>query len=164
MISEEQLYKKLDNLDIPYKIVKHKPVFTTEEADKQIEGHEGVRTKSMFLTNKKKTKFFIVIMDDSKRLDLKYFKELVDESRVKLASPESTEEVLGLTPGVVSVFGLIEENVGLIDVYYDKEMLEEDILTFHPNINDKTIFLKTEDLLRYVSELGYEKNIVDLPD
>lgn len=103
-------------------------------------------------------------MDDSKRLDLKYFKELVDENRVKLASPESTEEVLGLTPGVVSVFGLIEENVGLIDVYYDEEMLEEDILTFHPNINDKTIFLKTEDLLRYVSELGYENNIVKLPD
>lgn len=57
-ISEEQLYKKLENLGIPYKIVEHKPVLTTEDADKQIEGHEGVRTKSMFLTNKKKTKFF----------------------------------------------------------------------------------------------------------
>lgn len=164
MISEQELYERLKKLDIPYKIVEHKPVFTTEEADKQIEGHVGVRTKSLFLTNKKKKKFFIVVMDDKKQLDLKFFKDIVGESRVKLASPDSMKEVLGLTPGVVSVFGLVEENVGLIDIYYDREMLKEEILTFHPNVNTKTIFLKTEDLLRYVSTLGYENHIVDLPD
>lgn len=157
------LYKRLESMAIPYKIVEHKPVFTTEEADAQIEGHVGVRTKSLFLTNKKKKRFFIVVMDDSKELDLKHFKDIVGESRVKLASPDLIEEMIGLSPGVVSVFGLSENKDNLINIYYDREMVKEDILTFHPNINTKTIFVKTEDIFKYVETLGYENHIVDLP-
>ncbi|MGV3175800.1 prolyl-tRNA synthetase associated domain-containing protein [Aerococcus suis] len=163
MITEEHLYEQLEELNIPYKIVKHQPVFTTEEADKQIEGHEGVRTKSLFLQNKKKKRFFIVIMDDSKSLDINFFKDYVDESRIKLASPETIEKLIGLTPGIVSVVGLTEAMNDKIEVFYDREMIKEDLLTFHPNTNDKTIFIKTTDIFKFVASMGYDNQIIDLP-
>ena len=60
----------------------------TEHADKFIEGIEGIRTKTMFLTNKKKNKFYLIIMDDKKRLDINRFKEIVEEKQIKMASEE----------------------------------------------------------------------------
>lgn len=163
MITEETIYKRLESLDIPYKIVEHPPARTTEEADSFIEGHQGVRTKSLFLTNKKKKRFFLVMMDDRKELDLKSFSDLVGESCIKLTSLEKIDELLGLEPGIVSIFGLPENHEpGLISIYYDQEMVEEDILTFHPNVNSKTIFVKTSDIYTYVESLGYENIILDL--
>lgn len=93
----------LQQLSIPFDIVEHPPVFTTEEADRFIEGIEGARTKSLFLTNKKKTAFYLLIMDDAKRLDMAQFKEIVGESRIKMASAESLLEKTKLTPGSVSI-------------------------------------------------------------
>lgn len=163
MITEETIYRRLESLDIPSKIVEHPPARTTEEADSFIEGHQGVRTKSLFLTNKKKKRFFLVMMDDRKELDLKSFSDLVGENRIKLTSLEKIDELLGLEPGIVSIFGLPENHEpGLISIYYDQEMVEEDILTFHPNVNSKTIFVKTSDINTYVESLGYENIILDL--
>ena len=73
----QTLEDKLKSLDIPFEIVEHPPALTTEEADKYIEGIPGVRTKTMFLTNRKKTEFYLLIMDDQKDLDMKAFKETI---------------------------------------------------------------------------------------
>ena len=90
-------------------MIEHPPASTTAEADSFIAGIDGVRTKSMFLTNKKKTAYYLLIMDDQKRLDLNLLKEITGESRVKLASPDLFEEKkCTLPPGVVSIFGLLQ--------------------------------------------------------
>lgn len=103
------------------------------------------------------------MMDDRKELDLKSFSDLVGESRITLTSPEKIDELLGLEPGIVSIFGLPEHHEpGLISIYYNQEMVEEDILTFHPNVNTKTIFVKKSDIYKYVESLGYENIILDL--
>ena len=77
---EKDLYtpvvEKLNELNIGFEIVEHEPALTTEQADSFIEGIEGVRTKTMFLTNKKKTQYYLLVMDDKKRLDMEKFKEL----------------------------------------------------------------------------------------
>ena len=65
--------------------MEHDPALTTEQADRFIEGIEGVRTKMMFLTNKKKRNFYLVIMDDAKRLDMDVFKDIVEEKQIKMA-------------------------------------------------------------------------------
>ena len=79
------VYAKLDELNIPYDVVEHPAVYTTDEADVYIEGREGVRTKSLFLTNKKKTAFYLLVMDEAKRLDMDAFKALAGESRMRFA-------------------------------------------------------------------------------
>lgn len=159
---DKQVFEQLDKIGIDYSIVEHPPARTTEEADRYIEGLEGVRTKSMFLTNKKKTAFYLLIMDDQKQLDMDRFRDLVGANRIRMASSESLMEKMHLPVGVVSVFGLLQNVDKDIQVYFDKVILTEPILTFHPNVNTKTIFVKTKDVLRFVEEIGFSVNIVEL--
>lgn len=152
----------LENLDIPYEIVEHPPALTTEEADQFIVGIEGVRTKSMFLTNKKKTAYYLLIMDDTKRLDMDKFKDLVSANRIKMASSDSLAEQMKLPPGVVSIFGLLNNDSKNIQVYFDKEILSEPRMSFHPNVNTKTIFLSTQDVLKFIQAIGYDYTVINL--
>ena len=158
----EKVKNQLDELRIEFDKVEHEPALTTEEADRFIEGKAGVRTKSMFLTDKKKRSWFLVIMDDVKRLDMKAFGELVETKGIKMASEESLMEKMMLPAGTVSVFGLINNAKHDIQVYFDEEIMSEEILTFHPNRNDITLFVKTPDVLKFLDNLGYEAHIVQL--
>lgn len=162
MSAFEELAQELAKKDITYDMVEHPAVFTTKEADAYIEGYEGVRTKSMFLTNKKKTAYYLVVMDDTKTLNMDSFKDLVHANRIRMASPQSLEQKMNLSPGVVSPFGLINNHEKDIQVYFDTEILDQPIQTFHPNDNTKTIFVKTEDVLRYIEDLGFEVHKVNL--
>ena len=157
-----EVKKKLDELDIPFELVEHEPVVTTELADKFIEGIEGVRTKTMFLTNRKKTEFYLLIMDDSKRLDMLRFKEIVSANQIKMASEKSLYEKMMLPPGTVSPFGLLNNNDRDIKVYIDKEIIGEERMSFHPNTNEKTIFIKTSDLLKYLENIGCDANVIEI--
>lgn len=158
----QELITKLDSLKLPYDIVSHEPALTTEQADAFIEGIEGVRTKILFLTNKKKTAFYLVVMDDQKRLNLDNFKEIIKEKRIKLASEQLIFEKMSLEPGIVSPYGLLFNSNHDIKVYFDKEILSEDKMSFHPNTNDKTIFIATNDLLAFIKHLGDLIHVVDL--
>ncbi|MGC6770282.1 prolyl-tRNA synthetase associated domain-containing protein [Enterococcus sp. LJL51] len=152
----------LKDMNIAFEIVEHPPVFTTEEADSYIVGIPGVRTKSMFLTNKKKTAYYLLIMDDSKRVDMNKFKEMVGETRIKMASSESLMEQMQLSPGSVSIFGLLNNKQKNIQVFFDQAILSEKRMSFHPNMNTKTIFLDTCAVLTFVKETGFDYTAIDL--
>ena len=106
--------------------------------------------------------FFLVIMDDRKRLDMKKLSELINEKGISFCSPGKLKEKMGLPPGVVSIFGLLNNHERDIRVYLDKEMLSERIVTFHANDNTKTVFVSTEDMYKFLEELGYEYFVIDL--
>lgn len=158
----EQVKEKLDALKIGFEVVEHEPALTTEQANHFIEGVEGVRTKTMFLTDKKKRNFYLMIMGDSKRMDMKRFSEIVQTKRIKMASPDSLYEKMQLPPGVVSPFGLLNNTDNDIRVYIDKEIMSEQRMSFHPNTNEKTLFLKTNDLVKYLESLGYEVHMIEM--
>lgn len=158
----EMVKKKLNELNIEFQLVEHEPALTTEQADSFIEGIPGVRTKTMFLTNKKKKNFYLVIMDDAKRLDMNMFKDIVEEKQIKMASEETLFDKMSLPPGVVSPFGLLNNVDKDIKVYFDEEIVEEERMSFHPNTNEKTIFIATNDLFKFLENIGYEVNIVKL--
>ena len=163
MEAYQQVAKKLQELGITYDVVEHPPAFTTEQADSYIEGLEGVRTKTMFLTNKKKTQYYLLIMDDQKPLDMDDFKEQVGANRIRMASTESLAEKMQLPAGTVSPFGLLNNEVKDILVYFDQDIVSEEIMTFHPNTNEKTIFIKTQDLFRFLESIGFNYEILNLP-
>lgn len=152
----------LNELGITFHIVEHEPALTTEQADRFIEGIEGVRTKTMFLTNKKKRNFYLVIMDDAKRLDMDVFKDIVEEKQIKMASAETLNDKMMLPPGVVSPFGLLNNKDKDIHVYFDQEIVSEERMSFHPNTNEKTIFINTQDLFTFLKEIGYEPHVIKL--
>ena len=163
MDAYQQVANKLQELGITYDVVEHPPAFTTEQADSYIEGLEGVRTKSMFLTNKKKTQYYLLVMDDHKSLDMDDFKEQVGANRIRMASADSLAEKMNLSAGTVSPFGLLNNAEKDIQVYFDKDILSEEIMTFHPNTNEKTIFIKTQDLFRFLEAIDFSYEILTLP-
>ena len=162
MDAYQQVANKLHELGITFDVVEHPPAFTTEQADSYIEGMEGVRTKSMFLTNKKKTQYYLLIMDDKKRLDMNDFKIQVGADRIRMASLNSLAEKMNLPAGTVSPFGLLNNEEKDIQVYFDKEIIGEECMTFHPNTNEKTIFVSTTDLFKFLHDLGYSYQVLEL--
>ena len=163
MEAYQQVAKKLQELGITYDVVEHPPALTTEQADSYIEGLKGVRTKSMFLTNKKKTQYYLLIMDDKKPLDMDDFKEQVGANRIRMASLDSLAEKMNLPAGTVSPFGLLNNEEKDIHVYFDQDIVSEEIMTFHPNTNEKTIFIKSKDLSRFLKSIGFTYEILILP-
>ena len=162
MDAYQQVANKLQELGVTFDVVEHPPVFTTEQADSYIEGMEGVRTKSMFLTNRKKTQYYLLIMDDKKRLDMDDFKVQVGADRIRMASLASLAEKMTLPAGTVSPFGLLNNEEKDILVYFDKDIVSEDIMTFHPNTNEKTIFIKSKDLFRFLESIGFTYGVLIL--
>lgn len=154
--------EKLKELNISFELVEHEPALTTEQADSFIEGIDGVRTKTMFLTNKKKTAYYLLIMDGKKMLDMDLFKDLVGANRIRMASADSLFEKMKLPPGTVSPFGLLNNESKDIEVYFDKEIMAEKRMSFHPNTNEKTLFLATEDILSFLEAIGYTPHIIEL--
>jgi len=157
------IYQLLEKLNIAYKKVEHPPVFTVEEADAQYHGLEGGQTKNLFLRNKKGTRHYLLVAESNRPIDLKEVRSLVDESTLSFASPERLMKYLGLTPGSVSPFGIINDTSREVVVLLDAAMLRHDLLNYHPNINTATLTLRREDFLRFLEHCGNEVRILELP-
>lgn len=150
---KEEVYKYLDNLNISYQVVNHPKAYSTEDADKYIEGYEGIRTKTMFLYNKNKTNFYLIVMDENKRIDFKKLEEELQEKKLKFSSDEVLFEKLKLEKGVVSIFGLLNNKDNIV-VLFDEDIINDLPLTFHPNENDATIFINSEDVIKFLNTLN----------
>lgn len=156
-----KVFDYLKELNIKYDVVYHEAAFTTEDADKYIEGKEGVRSKTLFMSGRKNRNFYLIIMDENKRVDIKSLNELLNE-KLSFASSEHLKNKLGLAPGVVSLFGLLNNTEHDIHVVVDKELLNESIMTFHPNDNTATIFISMDDMFKVLDDLKYEYKLIDL--
>ena len=95
-------------------------------------------------------------------LDMDLLKDLVGANRIRMASSESLFEKMMLPAGVVSPFGLLNNTDKDIQVYFDKEIMSEKRMSFHPNTNEKTLFLDTKDILKFLEAIGYEAHIIEL--
>lgn len=101
-------------------------------------------------------------MDGQKELDLNRLVSTLGENRLSFGSAERLAAALGLEPGVVSPFGLIDPDHREVTLLFDTEMLEEETLTFHPGDNKATIFIGTKDLLAFLDGLGVEYRMIDV--
>ena len=156
------VYDTLNKMQIKYNVVEHPKVVTTEEADKFIEGMEGVRTKTLFLCNKKNTAFYLLVMDGTKRLDIKKLETAAQDKKIRFCSPLQLMDKMGLSPGEVSLFGLLNNTEKDIKVLLDREMLSQRLISFHPNDNTKTVFITIDDMYRFLKECGFVCEELDL--
>lgn len=95
-------------------------------------------------------------------LDMDLLKDLVGANRIRMASSESLFEKMMLPAGAVSPFGLLNNTDKDIQVYFDKEIMSEKRMSFHPNTNEKTLFWDTKDILKFLEAIGYEAHIIEL--
>ena len=154
--------KTLAEMNISYRIIEHPPAMTTEEADRYIEGEEGVKTKTLFLCNKKSKAYYLVVTDAAKPIDMKTLEELIPTKGLHFCSEEKLLNKLGLPAGTVSIFGLLNNEDHDVNIILDKEILSEKYITFHPNVNTATAFITMEDMFRFFQKTGYEYHILEL--
>ncbi|MCA9485735.1 MAG: prolyl-tRNA synthetase associated domain-containing protein [Nanoarchaeota archaeon] len=161
---EPKLKSYLEKNKISYMEHKHLAVFTVEEAKKiKDKLPTFFHTKNLFLKDEDKN-YFLVCMDAYKKLDIKILKqELEAKKKLSFCSPEILKEKLNLTPGSVSIFGMINASPGSVKLIIDKEVWDAEKVGFHPNINTATLELTHENLKKFVETLENEYMIIDLP-
>ena len=156
-----QLFDFLDDLDIETETVEHPPVFTVEQAKELRGALPGAHSKNLFLRNKKSKMFLLVALED-RGIDLKALGGQLEIGRLSFGSPQRLMTYLGVIPGAVSPFAVINDESGEVKVFIDRGLLDSDRLNFHPLDNAKTTGIATEDLLRFLAATGHEPEIVDL--
>lgn len=154
MQGKEKVYEVLRNLDIEYKVVTHPAVFTSTEAEQYRTLFQGARCKNLFLRNEKGHTHYLVIIDQAKAMNLRELAFELGEKRLGFASPERLKKYLGLTPGSVSVFGLINNADKNVVVVIDEDLQKEERINFHPNINTETLTILYSDLLKFLRWTG----------
>ncbi len=159
---EKSIYDILADLDIEYEKIDHPAVFTVEEAEKYDSEIDAGKCKNLFLRNYKGDSHYLLIAESTKKIDLKKLSSLINEKKLSFATPERLSEHLGLTPGSVSPFGLINDISKSVRVLIDESLLKHEKLSFHPNINTSTLIIKTDDFKRFLDWTGNNISYVDL--
>jgi Ala-tRNA(Pro) deacylase len=157
------VYAALDALAIPYERHEHPAVFNAEDASRFWDPIPGVQCKNLFLRNKKGDRHYLVVLEISKRADLKEIVKLVGDDRLSFGSPERLMAELGLTPGSVSPFGLLNDADGSVRVLIDQDLKAADRLIFHPNLNPASVVVSWADLERFLSTRKNSVRLVGIP-
>jgi len=150
----QQVYEILRELDISYTKHEHPPVYTVEEAEQHWENITGAHCKNLFLRNKKGKNHYLVIAKSEKRVDLKALTSRLGEDRLSFASPERMMRYLGLEPGAVSPFGLINDRENAVVVVIDQDLKEASHVNFHPNVNTATVGITFADFEKFLTHCG----------
>lgn len=151
---EKQVYSILDKLNIPYTIYEHFPVFTIEEAMELNISTSAEHCKNLFVRNRKGDEHFLVILDERKKVDLKEMAKHINSTSLSFASEERLLKFLGLTPGSVTPFGLINDVEKHVTVLIDKDLDQAKNICFHPSVNTVTIEISFEDFNKYLRWCG----------
>lgn len=151
---ERTVLETLDKLGIAYGRHEHPPVATVEEAEKYWGPIQGTHCKNLFLRNKRGNRHYLVIAAVDKAVDLKQLNALLGEDRLSFASPERLKRCLGLEPGSVSPFGLVNDSARQVDVICDEALKSSAGLGFHPNVNTVTLEIALADLEKFLASCG----------
>jgi Ala-tRNA(Pro) deacylase len=155
------VYAALEALGIPFETYEHPPVFTAEEAAQHWRGIRGTQCKNLFLRNKKGNRHYLVVLEISTHVDLKKLVKSMDDDRLSFGSPERLMAELGLTPGSVSPFGLLNDLDGSVRVLIDARLRGADRLIFHPNMNTASIVVSWADLERFLASRSNRWQFID---
>jgi Ala-tRNA(Pro) deacylase len=158
--TSEELLAFLDQHRIDHRTVEHPPVFTVEEA-KRLRGElPGAHSKSLFLRNKKGAMWLVVALED-RPIDLKGLAGRLGAGRLSFGSADRLMRALGVIPGAVTPFGVINDAEHVVQVVLDREMLQQEPLNFHPLDNAKTTAISADGLLSFLGATGHEPVLLD---
>lgn len=151
---ERAVVARLDELGIAYTRHEHPPVPTVEEAMRHWADIDATHCKNLFLRNQKGNRHYLVIVEHAKRVDLQKLADQIGDGKLSFASPERLMTHLGLTPGSVSPFGLINDHDHAVRVFLDRDLASAARLSFHPNINTVTLTIAAADFDRFLRSCG----------
>ena len=156
----DELFAFLQKLGIEVRTESHPPLFTVADSQALRGEIPGGHTKNLFLKDKKDN-FFLVTVDEEAEVDLKQIHHVIGAaSRVSFGKPEALMELLGVIPGAVTAFGLINDRNGTVNFVIDSALLENETINAHPLTNEATTSIAAQDLLRFARATGHEPAIL----
>lgn len=161
-LTPPELMSAFIQLQIEIETHTHAPVATAAEADLICDNIPGAHCKNLFVKNKRGD-YYLITMLAHQRLDLKKTSDLLDAPRFSFASDERLMEKLGVTPGSVTPFAVINDHHQDVHVILDHDMMQHDILNFHPLRNDMTCSIHQQDLLKFFKHTGHTPRMLTLP-
>lgn len=163
---EIRVYDFLDSLGVRYKRIDHEEAMTMEaceEIDRTL-GEGAAICKNLFLCNRQETEFYLLLIPGEKPFKTKYLSAQIGSSRLSFGKPEYMEKFLDITPGSVSVLGLMNDHDGRVRLLIDRDLLKDAYLCCHPCINTSTLKLRMADAVDVmIPELAHTPTYVDLP-
>ncbi len=160
MNSRENIFEKLNALEIPFELVEHAPAFTMEEYNALGFNPNDEICKNLFLRDYKGTRHMLVVLKGSKHADLQLIRSEVDSSKLSFASDERLAKFLDVKKGSVSPLGLLNDATGEVEVYFDEDLKDAPRLGFHPNDNTATVFMAFSDVQKYIESTGHTMRFV----
>ena len=166
---EIRVYDLLDSLEVKYQRIDHEAAMTMEaceEIDRTLsKGEEkGVAIcKNLFLCNRQETDFYLLLIPGDKPFKTKYLSAQIGSSRLSFAKPEYMERYLDITPGSVSIMGLMNDHENKVQLLIDEDVLKDEWFGCHPCINTSSLKIRTKDLVeKIIPAMGHEPKIVKL--
>ena len=144
---ELEAFELLDSLNIPYERVEHEAAMTIEDCHEVDKVLQTALCKNLFLTNSAKTAYYLLLMPGDKAFKTKDVSKQIGSTRLSFGTAEKMEELLNLTPGSVTVMGLMYDKDLKVQLLIDEELLNCEYICFHPNINTGSVKAKTADIL-----------------
>lgn len=154
MRGQPELYSLLDKLAIQYEYHEHPPLATIEDAKIHWVNYNSGRCKNIFFRNHKGDRHYLVILEHLRQLNIRDLEKRLKQGKLTFASDQRLKKYLGVEPGSVSPFGLINDSEKHVDLFIDEKLNEFDSLTFHPNINTASLVVSKSDFLKFLKYTG----------
>jgi len=161
MLTPQQLFDSLAGLGIAHRTVEHAPVFTVEQAKAHRGELPGLHIKNLFLRNKKEEMWLVVALED-RAIDLKRLGEMLGAGRLSFGSAERLRKYLGVEPGSVTPFAVINDQAHEVRLVLDRALEAGGPINAHPLTNTMTTAIGLSDLLRFFAETGHQPAWLDL--
>lgn len=162
---EEKVYDILEELGIAFERIDHEQANTIEDC-KKIDEKLGTKIcKNLFLCNRQKTDFYLLLMDGNKRFVTKDFSKTIGVSRLSFASEEHLMQYLNVTPGSASIFGLIFDTNKEVNLFIDKDVADAEYFGCHPCKNTTSLKIKTEDIFnKFLPYIKVKATVVEIKE
>jgi Ala-tRNA(Pro) deacylase len=161
MYNYNSLIDALDESKYSYKLYKHRALFTVDDSKNERGQIDGLHSKNLFLKNKKNNFFLFSCVENSK-VELKKLSKNLKIGNISFANESYLLKYLGVTPGSVTPFGLLNDRKKEVEFYLDESFLLNKHINFHPLINTATINIKTKDFINFLVENSIKVNILNL--
>ncbi len=154
MRGQKELYELFKNLDIQFEYHEHPPLATIEDAVIHWKDYNSGLCKNIFFRNHKGDRHYLVILEHLRQLNIRDLEKRLSQGKLTFASDQRLRKYLGVEPGSVSPFGLINDTEKHVHLFIDEKLNESDRLAFHPNINTASLVISKSDFLKFLENTG----------
>jgi len=162
MRGQKELYKLFEKLSIQFEYHEHPPLATIEDAKIHWKSYNSGRCKNIFFRNHKGDRHYLVILEHLRQLNIRDLEKRLKQGKLTFASDQRLKKYLGVEPGSVSPFGLINDSEKHVHLFIDEKLNEFDRLAFHPNINTASLVITKSDFLKFLAHTGNSFEFIQL--